>query len=81
MLHLTVTFIDKLPTFTSLKVEMKTSLIEKILFCDFILKVQLYDMIKVNKPHQRQHLIDESLAECRHRFVGWLFNQLCVYIL
>jgi hypothetical protein len=74
---------DKLPTFYSIRVEMKTPLIEKnILFCDSMLKSQLYDMIKINKPHYRQHLINGILAECGHPvltlphyyFLGWLFN-------
>jgi hypothetical protein len=60
--HLVLQHSDKPPTYNSKKDEMKAWLLERnIPFCD-VLKAQLYDLIKVNKPKHKCYVTDQLLA-------------------
>jgi hypothetical protein len=75
---------DKLPTSISKSDEMKAWLLERnIPFCDGMLKAQLYDLIKLNKPKQKYYVIDQILAiisiynEFRNNWENKLYIEVC----
>jgi transposase len=58
---------DTPPTPNSKKDKMKAWLLEgNISFCDNMLKAQLYDLIKLNKPKHKCYVIGQVLVEKAH---------------
>ncbi|KAG8268245.1 hypothetical protein J6590_108454 [Homalodisca vitripennis] len=59
--------IDKSPTSNSRKCDMQAWLLEKnIPYSHTMLKVELYEIIKANKPAYKRYVIDELLGEKGH---------------